>query len=179
MKVRVYSICLLILLAFSGQAGLAQNHRDLTHYDDGAVFDFNWGAGPEAHAQMTPKLRRFLWEHWTQKLMARVVVILYTIEGDPTTYNLFVEPDRDQRWRVVAEYESECCWFYALERPKRKRRREKGVAIYGFVERVQISRGDQEISSIISEGDRREADSYILRLRRTSGGNKSSGELIF
>ena len=36
-----------------------------------------------------------------------VVATYYTIEGDPTTYNLFVEPDANQRWHVVAKYESE------------------------------------------------------------------------
>jgi hypothetical protein len=179
MKIRVYFICLLILLAFSGRTGLAQNHRDLTHYDNGGVFDFSWGDGPEAHAHMMPKLRRFLWEHWTQNRLAHVVVILYTIEGDPTTYNLFVEPERDQRWRVVAEYESECCWFYAMEKPKRKRKREKGLAICDVVERVQASKSDRATSPRILEGDQPEADPYILRLQRISGGNKSSGELIF
>jgi hypothetical protein len=179
MKIRVYSICLLILLTFSGHIGLAQNHRDMTHYDDGGVFDFSWGAGPEVHAQMMPKLRRFLWEHWTQKRLAHVVVTLYTLEGDPTTYNLFVEPDRDQRWRVVAEYERECCWFYALEKPKRKRKREKGVALYEVVERVQTSRSDQATSPFVLGGERHEADSYILRLRRIGGENISGGELIF
>src|SRR5262245_65407098 len=114
MKIRVYFICPLILLAFSGQTGLTQNPRDLTRYDDGGAFDFNWGAGPKAHAQMSPKLRRFLWAHWTQKRLAHVVVTLYSIEGDPTTYNLFVEPDTDQRWRPVAGYDSECCWFQGM-----------------------------------------------------------------
>src|SRR5262245_46950054 len=179
MKIRVYFISLLILFAFSGHTGLTQNPRDLTRYDDGGAFDFSWGAGLEAHAQMMPKLRRFLWEHWTQKRLAHVVVTLYTIEGDPTSYNLFVEPDRDQRWRVVAEYESECCWFYAMEKPKRNRKREKGVVIYAVVERIRTSNSDQATLSIIPEGDRREADSYILRLRGIVEGNKLVGALIF
>jgi len=179
MKIRVYIICLLFLLPFSGHTGLAQNPRDLTHYDDGGAFDFSWGSGPKAHAQMSPKLRRFLWEHWTQKRLAHVIVTLYTIEGDPTIYNLFVEPDRDQRWRVVAEYESECCWYYSMEKPKRERERKKGVVIYDVVERVQTSEGDQTPSSFIPEGERREADSYIIRLRHVVGGNKLAGELIF
>src|SRR5215475_9731892 len=85
MKIRIYIICLLIPLPFIGHAGLTQNPRDLTRYDDGGAFDGR---------QMMPKLRRFLWEHWTQKRLAHVVVTLYSIEGDPTTYNLFIEPDR-------------------------------------------------------------------------------------
>ena len=48
MKIRVYIICLLILLPFIGHTGLAQNPRDLARYDDGGAFDFSWSAGPEA-----------------------------------------------------------------------------------------------------------------------------------
>ena len=177
MKIRVYIIYLLILLPFIGHAGLAQNPRDLTRYDDGGAFDLSWGVALEDHAQMMPKLRSFLWEHWTQKRLAHVVVTLYSIEGDPTIYNLFIEPDRDHRWRVVAEYESECCWFYAMEKPKRKREREKGVELYDIVERVQPSRSDPTTLftlSPIPEEDSRESNSYILRL-----GNNLGGEMIF
>jgi hypothetical protein len=179
MKIRVYIICLVILLLFSGHPGLAQNPRDLTHYDDGGAFDLGWAGRPDADAKMRPKLRDFLWEHWTQKHLAHVVVTFYTIEGDPMTYNLFVEPDRDRRWRVVAEYESECCWYYAMEKPKRKRKREKGAVIYDVVERVQASGSGQAPLSLTPEGNPREANSYILRLRQIVDGNKSGGELIF
>jgi hypothetical protein len=179
MKIRVYSICLLSLLAFSDHRGLAQNSRDLTHYHDGGVFELGWAGRPDADAKMRPKLRDFLWEHWTQKHLAHVVVTFYTIEGDPTTYNLFIEPDRDRRWRVVAEYESECCWYYAMEKPKRKRKRKKGAVIYDIVERVQTSGSDHAPLSLTPEGDRREVDSYSLQMRRIGDGNKLSGELIF
>jgi hypothetical protein len=180
MKITAYFICLLILLGFSGHTGLAQTARDLTRYDDGGSFDFRWSAGPAAHAQMWPKLRDFLWEHWAQKRLARVVVTTASIEGDPTTYKLFVEPDRNQRWRVVAEYKSGCCWFYAMEKPrKRKYSFRKGVTVYDVVERVQTSRNDLGTWSLIPEGDRREPDSYTLRLRQTAGGNKSDGALTF
>ncbi|HKQ79166.1 MAG TPA: hypothetical protein VJ810_36060 [Blastocatellia bacterium] len=181
MKIRAYFIFLLTLLAFSGHTCLAQTSRNLTRYDDGGSFNFHWGVGPAAAPnQMLPKFRDFLWEHWTQKRLARVVVIISSIEGDPTTYNLFVEPDRNQRWRVIAEYKSWCCWFYAMEKPrKRKYVLKKGVTVYDVVERVQISRNDLGNWSIIPEEDRREPDSYFLRLRRTSGGNKSDGALTF
>lgn len=171
MKIRAYFIYLPILLAFSCLTSLAQTPRDMARYDDGGAFDFSWGVGRKAHDQMKPKLRDFLWEHWTQKRLAHVVVTLYTIEGDPTTYNLFVEPDGNQRWRVVAEYESECCWFYAMEKPRRKRKRKKGVALYDVVERVQISGNDRGTLPIIPGGDRRESNSYVLHLRRTDGNN--------
>jgi hypothetical protein len=73
---------------------------------------------PQPNARPFGGCRRdFLWEHWTQKRPARVVVTVYTIEGDPTTYNLFVEFDRGQRWRVVAKYESFTMSWSASQSP--------------------------------------------------------------
>jgi hypothetical protein len=80
---------------------------------------------------------------------------------------------------VVAEYESECCWYYAMEKPRRKRKREKGAVIYDVVERVQTSGSGQAPLSHTPEGNRREVDSYVLRLRQIVDGNKLGGELIF
>lgn len=133
----------LLLPLFVSHTFLAQTtqKRELSRYDDGGTFDFNWGAGPQAHERMRPKLREFLWGHWSQKRMGRVVVTFYSIEGDPTTLNLYVEPGEDGRWRVVSEYENECCWFYSMEKPKRKRERRKGIDIYNTVERVEGPNG--------------------------------------
>ena len=129
----------LLLSLFVSHTVFAQTaqRRDLSRYDDGGTFDFNWGAGPQAHERMRAKLREFLWEHWSQKKPGRVVVAFYSLEGDPTTHNLYVEPGKGGRWRVVSEYENVCCWFYSLEKPKRKRERRKSVDIYNTVERVE------------------------------------------
>lgn len=152
----------LLLTLFVGQPTLGQNvqRRDLTRYDDGGTFDFNWGAGPQAHERMRPKLREFLWEHWSRKKLGRVVAIFYTIEGDPTAHNLYIEPGEDGRWRIVSEYESECCWFYSMEKKKKKRERRKGVEIYDTVERVE------------------EVNGFSLRLREAKEGNSSRGAFI-
>ncbi len=153
-------LALLLSLCVS-QAVFAQTDRkrDLSRYDDGGTFDFNWGAGPQAHERMRPKLREFLWEHWSGRKPGRVVVTFYSIEGDPTTLNLYVEPGEDGRWRVVSEYENECCWFYSMEKPKRKRERRKGVDIYNTVERVE------------------EPNGFSLRLRKAVG--KDSARATF
>jgi len=176
--IRVYFICLLILIAFSGHAGHTQNPRDLTRYDDGGVFDFSWGAGA-AHAQMKLMLRDFLWEHWAQKRLAQMVVKVYSIEGDPTIYKMFVEPDKNQRWLVVAEYESYCCWFYSMAKLKRRKKRMNGVDLYDVVERVQSSGNDQSTLPLTPGGEHRETGSYILRLRRSVDENKLGRKLIF
>jgi hypothetical protein len=152
---------------------LAQNvqKRDLAHYDGGGTFDFNWGIGPKAHERMRPKLREFLWEHWSQKRLGHVVAIFYTIEGDPTTHNLYIEPDESGRWRVVSEHESECCWFYALEKKKRKRERRKGTEIYDTVERIEEMKNGTGTWNVISDGYRRAPHIYRIRLRNAAENN--------
>ena len=109
---------------------------------------------------MRPKLREFLWEHWSQKRLGRVVATFYSIEGDPTTHHLYIEPGGDGRWRVVSEYESECCWFYSMEKPKKKREHRKGVEIYDTVERVE------------------EVNGFSLRLRKAAEGDSARGTFI-
>src|SRR6266849_5566014 len=133
-------ICLsFVLLGVFAPLALAQRgqKRDLARYDNGGSSDFSWDLMPPAHEKMKLQLRLFLWEHWTQKRLGHVVATFYTIEGDQTTHNLYIEPDANGRWRVVDEYERECCALYALAKKKRKPKLERGVAIYDTVEWVE------------------------------------------
>src|ERR1700737_2190272 len=109
MRISTHFICSLPVLMLVFQICPAQKSRDLSRYDDGGAIDYSWDIGPDAHPEVNAKLRDFLWEHWTQKRLAHVVITFYTIEGDPTKYNLFVEPDGSHHWRVSAKYEGECC----------------------------------------------------------------------
>jgi hypothetical protein len=172
-KHSVASLSLLLIMLF-GQSVLAQNaqQRDLTRYDNGGTFDLSWKVGPQVHERMRPKLRNFLWAHWSQKRLGHVVAILYSVEGEPITHHLFVEPDKDGRWHVVSEYESECCWFYAKE----KRKRERGVEFYDTVERIAQTKSGKGSWKIISEGTNRQPNTYWLHLRKE---NISSAILIF
>jgi hypothetical protein len=125
---------------------------------------------------MRPKLREFVWEHWRQKRLARVVATFYSIEGDPITYRMFIEPDATGRWRVLSEYESECCALYALEkkRKKIKRQRETGIVIYDIVERVEELKTDKVTWKVIAEEESRESVKYSLRLRKGADESNSS-----
>ena len=175
----IAAVLLLLTMPF-GQAALAQNvqRRDLARYANGGTFDFSWGLGPKALAEMKPKLREFLWEHWSQKRLGRVVATFYTIEGDPTTHHLYIEPDENGRWRVVSEYESECCWFYAVEKKKRKRERRRGVDVYDIVERVEEVRNGKVTWKVISQGERPEPSKFRLRLRNAAENNQSEVAFI-
>jgi hypothetical protein len=174
------TVCLsFLLLAFFTPAALAQilQKRDLAGYNNGGSFDFSWGVMPEAHEAMRSKLRMFLWEHWSQKRLGRVVATFYTIEGDPTTHNLYIEPLPNGHWRIVSEYERECCALYALEKKKRKRTRERSVEVYDTVEWVEPMKNGVAWR-VILEGAPHERGTYRLRLRRTAEESKS-GDTAF
>jgi hypothetical protein len=173
---RYLTVCLsVLLLSIFAEASLGPSaqKRNLALYENGGTFDFSWDVMPEAHERMKLKLRMFLWEHWSQKRLGRVVAIFYTIEGDPTTVNLYIEPDGNGRWRVVSEYERECCALYALEKKKRKRTRERGVAIYDRVEWVEpINNG--VAWRVMPEGTSHDHETYRLRFSKTAEETKSS-----
>ena len=130
-------VLLLLLTSFAEAVGVQRfQKRDLARYENGGTLDFNWEVAAK-HEEMKGKLREFLWERWQQKQLGFVVATFYSYHGDHTTHTFFVEPDGDGRWRVVSEYEGECCVLYAMQKKKRKLERKKGTAIYDVVERVQ------------------------------------------
>jgi hypothetical protein len=165
---RTFLISLLLLFIFGGQSSFAQNRRkrDLTKYDNGGTFDFRWSVVWDAHERMASTIRDFVWEHWTNKRLGYISRTVYTIEGDPTTYRLFIEPGANQTWHVVLTYRSNCCWFNGLHNPKHKRRIETGVVRYDIVDRVP------------TPDTSREPNMYMLRLRRTGDRNDADAFVL-
>lgn len=158
-------------LPFSARDGSSQEikARDLSRYQDGGTYDLNWSRGGKELEEMRSKLRAFLWEHWSQRRLGRITATIYTIEGDPMKTAFYVEPGESGDWRVTTEYESECCWFYGMEGKERKR--ETGKGFYNVVERVVGGRDEkaeefQSVWSVIPEGEKRQPNTYALRLRK-------------
>jgi hypothetical protein len=181
MKNQKYLTSFLVLLFITSVAQTvgAQRFpkRDLGRYENGGDLDFNWEVAAK-HEEMRGKLREFLWEHWSKKQLGVVVATFYSYHGDYTTHTFFVEPDAEGRWRVVSEYEGECCVLDAMQK-KRKLERKKGTEFYDLVERVAEESRDGKVTwQVISAQDRREADKYRLRLRRSQAGKLSEGPFL-
>jgi len=171
----VITVFLTILVSLSNEVVHSTQvaKRELSKYDNGGAFDFAWDIAPQ-HDQMRAKLREFVWQHWREKRMGRVVAKFHSIEGDPTTYTFYIEPDVHGRWRVVSEYETECCWFYAMDKKKRKRKIERGVEIYYVVVRLASGKPGGAVTKEISESESREPSGYRLRLGQASKGGNSA-----
>jgi hypothetical protein len=170
---------LIFAVAF-GQGAVRSQHaekRDLAKYDNGGTFNFTWEVAPD-HEQMRAKLREFIWQHWHQKRWGRAMATFYTIEGDPSTYNFYIEATSEGRWRVVSEYEIECCWFYAMDKKKKKRKVERGVDVYDVVVRIADVKSSGFGSEEIGESEIRESTLYRLRLGRGSQNGKSDTSFL-
>ncbi len=76
--------------------------RDLTAYDEGGHLDCgNWGAKNKSKDICDEKkLRDFIWRHWTEKT-AGYIRITYDGTDAKSTSHIFIEPDRNDRWRIV------------------------------------------------------------------------------
>ena len=170
----------LLLIACFAQTVGAQGFpkRDLGRYKNGGTLDFNWEVAAK-HEEMRGKLREFLWERWSKKQLGFVVATFYSYHGDYTTHTFFVEPDAEGRWRVVSEFEGECCVLDAMQKKKRKLERKKGTEFYDLVERVaEESRDGKATGQVISAQDSREAEKYRLRLGRSQAGKLSESPFL-
>ena len=110
LSVLLLTICLAQTLETRGS-----QKRDLAGYENGGTLDFNWSVASK-HEEMRTRLREFLWEHWKEKQLGLIVAHFYSSHGDYTTHKFFIEPDGDGRWRVVSEYEGECCVLAPMQK---------------------------------------------------------------
>ena len=110
--------------------------RDLSLYEQGKTYDFSWGKPKTLRAEHE-EFREYLWQKWSNQRRTKVTATFYSIEGDPTTSTYYIEPDESGRWHIIVESESDCCWFYAMQKPKKKRERRKFSETYTNLERAQ------------------------------------------
>src|SRR5687768_17200477 len=101
-----------LVIVLSSQLAIAQRavRRDLAKYIDGGKYDLKWQLPDRFLAQ--EKIRKFIWDNWSAKRLARIEYKDYSIEGDPTIHKLFIEPNKRGEWVVVNKYDNICCWFY-------------------------------------------------------------------
>lgn len=175
--VTTFSVLLLTICLVQTVEPRGSQKRDLAGYENGGTLDFSWKVAPR-HEELRTKLREFLWEHWKQKQLGFIVATFYSSHGDYTTHKFFIEPDGDGRWRVVSEYEGECCVLAPIQKKKRKLERKEGTEFYDLVERIVVKKDGKATWQVLSDQDNREADMYRLRLSRLHG-KLSEGPFLF
>ncbi len=75
----------------------ASAQRDLSKYDKlGPLVS---SKGPYVK-DIEDKVQHFVWQHWKQHRPGYIVFTVHTLEGEPTTSHLFIEPARDGTWHI-------------------------------------------------------------------------------
>ena len=110
--------------------------RDLSLYEQWKAYDFSLSKVKTMRAERN-EFREFLWQQWSKQRRTKVTATFYSVEGDPTTSTYYIEPDESGRWHIFVESESECCWTYAMQKPKKQRERRRYSKTYNYLERVQ------------------------------------------
>jgi hypothetical protein len=57
----------------------------------------------KAAADADALVRKFMWDHWNQRKRGLVVATYFSIEGQPKTNSVYIEPWTDGRWEIVVE----------------------------------------------------------------------------
>ncbi|MCA1625904.1 MAG: hypothetical protein LC768_05930 [Acidobacteria bacterium] len=123
-----------VVLSQSKETLPNNSNRDLSLYEQGKTYDFSWSKLKTLRAERE-EFREYLWQQWSKQRRTTVTATFYSVEGDPTTSTYYIEPDESGRWHIAVE--SECCWTYAMLKPKKQRERRKYSATYSDLERVQ------------------------------------------
>ncbi len=173
------SALLCLVLVCTGFAsigfGQASKKRDITVYDDGGLADFGWGVMSD-HKIRGARLREFIWTHLIEKSRGHIIAAFYTLEGDPTYEHIFVEPNAKGDWQIVIESERHCCWFYTMEKPRKRRTVNRWTEIYLAAVRTQASYNgppatlspDYAGGELLDVDDPRPSSKYRLGLKRTA-----------
>jgi len=150
------------------QSKADNSNRDLSLYEHGKTYDFSWSKVKTLRAERE-EFRQFLWQQWSKQRRTKVTATFYSIEGDPTTSTYYIEPDASGRWHIVIESESECCWSYAMQKPKKQRELRKYIETYTDLERVQEIQDKTGLFlkwKAIPKDKQLSPKSYMLRLKK-------------
>ena len=132
-----------------------------TDPDKAGPYYLEWAMLPDKREQSLSRIRAFLWDHLEGQRIGELQVTAYSIEGDPITWNFFVESDPKGKWRIRAKYES---IIAVLRKPKQKPKHETGELNYYVVERL-----DHDTGRVVPKEEKRSPESYRLRLENKDG----------
>jgi hypothetical protein len=147
------------LVAMDNAKDQAPSQQDRSKYET-ANYDLRLSKSDQ-WLQMKSQARAFIWDHWHRQKLARVVVTMYTKEGDATITTFWIEPDPAGIWHMRLEEESRTTAF--LPKPRSEKRE---FHVYK-VERV-ISKGASS-GQRLNDSVQADADSYRLAMKDKSG----------
>ncbi|HEV2495307.1 MAG TPA: hypothetical protein VG204_19790 [Terriglobia bacterium] len=163
-------IVLVVVLLGSGRAAnsIQQKQtmsRDLRLYDQPAPYTLPVSLRDGQRKKVEAEIRGFLWTHWHQHRLGKLVATWYSKEGEPTTYTYFVEPDEKGVWQIKGQWESHRGHRGAPSAPKAGYH-VSGEFVASSVERI-VPLFDGLSPRIVQDG--RPPESYVLVLKDRDG----------
>ena len=171
MKILYINLSMTILLGIAIQLAYSQNvdERDLSLYEKAGRYDLKLSLSDEAQNQMGAEIRDFLWRHWKEQRRGYLSANVYTMEGDPRTVNLYIEPDGKNHWNIVAEYVG---IDYPPKGVKERPKRWKDTEVYRIIERYKMDEHSNLTRNRIAEEEEISSDKYLLLLKESPTANE-------
>src|SRR5258708_6971410 len=141
--------------------------HDVDTYDKAGPYEIIRRPDAATPLDQIDKMRGWLWAHWTERHLALLIVIRYSVEGDRSTYYYYIEPDEDGRWRIAVKLER-LESNYKYKDTDCKRYREEFSAAYSLV-RTELETDETGNYKVISKGQVRAPATYLLSLRDEKG----------
>jgi len=166
---------LLLTDAGGGSAALRQQResrsirmKNISRYDQLGPYDVpvdgnNLSAVPS-------EVRGFVWEHWAQRRLAKLILISRSKDGRRSTSDIFIEPDETGIWHLSAGVDSTLVDGRAFDDPEFKGTIEKYDEYRAnTIERIEIPSNGFSERIVIPAYEKRTPDSYRLRLKDKEG----------
>lgn len=131
----------LIFLTSYASPQMPVNHRDMAKYENGGSFKFGRTVSQSDQNTERSKIREFVWDHWAKKRSGRISLIFWSDAEDPSTYDLYIEPDEKSIWGVTSVYERQCCIERTRQNPKIGIEINTGTLYYLALERREMIPG--------------------------------------
>jgi len=156
--------------------------RDLSKYDDGKVFEFHVDDEQQKRDAKIGIVRDFLWNHWIKKRRGFVQVRFWSAGGDPANYDLYIEPGKAGNWRLIADYERQCCIEQVRQKLAKGIHFNTGTLYYARLERRTGLPGVESTGQFVEQGDRtlygkpirdgakRTGENFVLLFRKEARG---------
>src|SRR6266403_910443 len=141
--------------------------HDVDAYDKAGPYEIIRRPDAAIPLDQIDKMRGWLWAHWTERRLALLIVIRYSVEGDRSTYYYYIEPDVDGRWRTAVKLER-LEYNYKYKDPDCKRYREQYSAAYSLV-RTELETDEAGNHKAIPTDQTRPPATYLLSFKDENG----------
>ena len=152
----------------TGQRNSVRLRRNLAHYD--RFGPYRVPIDGESLRAIPAEARGFIWEHWVNHRLAKVIVTFRSLEGEPSTSEMFVEPDDAGVWHLSTTIERKLIDRRAFSDPKFKGTIEQTDKYEAYIiERIEVPSNGLSERIVISPDLKRGPESYVLRFRDKEG----------